>query len=137
MRFARFYSRTFHNSIFLYLISCTKLLFDFFYLASEFSVGNAGLPVSIPSSQQNIIKTKFISLFILNASNIPYLLWAYLYCLRINSFAYVFVAYVSTHLRFCTYSLISNRRKNHNSNTKHITAQDQTYCFNYFIAQKL
>ena len=49
----------------------------------------------------------------------------------------VFVAYVLTHLLFRIYSLISNRRKKHYSDTKHITPQDQTYCFNYLIAQKL
>ena len=56
------------------------------------------LSASIASSQQNIIKTKFV----LNASNIPNQLWAGLCCLRINSFAYVFVAYVSVYVLFCT-----------------------------------
>ena len=43
----------------------------------------------------------------------------------------------TTYLLLCTYSLISNRRKKHNSDIKHITPQDQTYCFNYLIARKL
>ena len=42
--------------------------------------------------------------------------------LTYNSFAYLFIAYVSTHLLFYTYSLISNKKK-HNSNTKHITSK--------------
>ena len=46
-----------------------------------------------------------------------------------------FTAYVSAHLLVCIYSLISNRRTKHNSDTKHITTQDQTYCFNYLITQ--
>ena len=38
---------------------------------------------------------------------------------------------------FCTYLLISTRRKKFNRGTKHIMPQDQTYWFNYLIAQKL
>ena len=65
------------------------------------------LSLIIASSQQNIIKMKVI----INASNIPFWLWAGLCCQRINSFAQIFDAYVSTPLLFCIYSLISNRRK--------------------------
>ena len=64
------------------------------------------LSVSIASTQQNI-KMKFI---IINYFDIPYWLWG-LSCLRINSFAYVFLVYLTADLLFCTYSLISNRRK--------------------------
>ena len=46
------------------------------------------------------------------------------------------LAYVSAHLLFCTYLLISNRKK-HSSDTKHITLHVQTYCFNYLISRKL
>ena len=49
--------------------------------------------------------------FIINASNIPNWLWAGLCFLCFNSFAYIFVVYISTHLLFCTYSVFSNRRK--------------------------
>ena len=38
---------------------------------------------------------------------------------------------------FSTYLLISNKRKKLNRNTKYITPQDQTYCFNYLIAEHL
>ena len=72
----------------------------------------------------------------MNISNIPYWIWAGPCFLRINSFTYGFVAYVSTHLFVYTYSLISNKKK-HNSDTKHITSQNQTYYFNYFIARIL
>ena len=60
------------------------------------------LLVSIASSQQNIIKIKFI----MNASNIPYRLWAGLYCLLLIAglFAYIFIAYISTHLLYCTFT---------------------------------
>ena len=96
-----FYSGTFHKLIFLYLISCTKLLFEFFSWQQIFcevwSVGKHCF------QQQNINKMKFI----INASNIPYYL------------EQVYVPYVSTYLLFCTYSLIS--KKKHNSHTKHIT----------------
>ena len=55
-----------------------------------------------------------------------------------TDFEHIFVAYISIHLLFCKCSLISSRRKKkHNSDTKHIVPQDQTYCFNYLIAQKL
>ena len=62
-------------------------------------------------------------------------------------FEQVFVAYVSTH--FPTYLLVTYQFicffahiheleiKKHNSDTKHITLQDQTYCFSYFIPRKL
>ena len=50
--------------------------------------------------------------------------WGLTWYLRITSFAHVFL---STHLLFCTYSLISNRRKKYSSDTNHITPQDQTY----------
>ena len=56
------------------------------------------LSVRIASSHQNIIKMGFV----MNLSNIPYY------------FETVFVSYVSTHLRFCIYLLISNRRKQTN-----------------------
>ena len=45
------------------------------------------LSVSIASSQQSIIKMKFI----INVSNIPYCLWAGLCCLRINSFTFLHI----------------------------------------------
>ena len=47
------------------------------------------------------------------------------------------LANVSTHLLFCIYLLISNRRKKLNRDTKYIMPEDQTYCFNYLIARKL
>ena len=96
-RIVKFYSGTLHNSIYQTFTRIFSLLVDFLRSWS----------VSIASIQQNIIKIKFI----INASNIRWSLWASLFCLRVNSFAYVFVAYVSTHLLFCIYSLISNRRK--------------------------
>ena len=71
----------------MYLISCTKLPFEFLFLLVDVL---QSLSVSIVSSQQNIIRMNFT----INASNI-------LYC-----FEQVFVAYVSTHLLFCSYSLI-------------------------------
>ena len=60
-----------------------------------------------------------------------------------------FVAYVSTHLPtyllvmyhlICFFSHIrylATEEKKHNTQTKHILLQDQTYYFNYLIAQKL
>ena len=60
--------------------------------------------------------------FIMKASNIPYWLWAGLFCLGSNSSAYVFVVCVSTHLLFCAYSLVSKAKK-HNGDTKHIKSQ--------------
>ena len=71
----------------MYLISCTKLPFEFLFLLVDVL---QSLSVSIVSSQQNIIRMNFT----INASNI-------LYC-----FEQVFVAYVSTHLLLCSYSLI-------------------------------
>ena len=58
---------------------------------------------SISSSQQNI-KTNFI----LNASSILSELFAGPCFLCVNSFAHIFVAYVSTHLLFCIYSVNSS-----------------------------
>ena len=49
------------------------------------------------------------------------------YCLRITSFAFL-------HMFF---NYVAIEEKKHNSDTKHITLQDQTYCFNYLIARKL
>ena len=129
LRFALFYIETLHNSIFLYLISCGKLLFKFLLVVDFLR----SLLVSIASSQQNIIKMKIL----INNSNVPYWLWASLFCLCINSFACVFVAYASDYLFFSTYSLISNKRKKSTIGLSHIAPQNQAYCFNYLIAQKL
>ena len=63
-----------------------------------------------------------------------------------SEFVQVFVTNVLTHLLmyflctyqiicFFTYSLISEK-KQHND-TKHVTPQDQIYCFDYFFAVKL
>ena len=66
-----------------------------------------------------------------------------------TDFERVFVAYISTHLPtylLLTYQLIcffehihllAIEEKKHNSDTNYIMPQDQTYYFNYLIAQKL
>ena len=81
----------------MYLISCTKLYFELFFLLVHFL---RSLSVIIVSGPQNIIKIKFI----INASNIPYWFRTGLYC------------DVATHLLFYrdSDSLISKRRKKQN-----------------------
>ena len=85
------YLETFHE---------VKLLLNFFLMLLDFL---RILWTSISSSQQNI-KTNFI----LNASSILSELFAGPCFLCVNSFAHIFVAYVSTHLLFCIYSVNSS-----------------------------
>ena len=103
--------------LFITLYFCTKypvpkFYLNFFLLLVDFL---QSLPVSVASSWQDIIKMKFI----LNASNITCWLWAGLCCLHINSFAYIFVAYVSTYLFFAHILLLATEEEKHNSETKH------------------
>ena len=110
LRFALFYSESLHNSIFLYLISCTQLLFELFFLLVDFL---RSMSVIIASSQQNVIKMNFI----LNASNIPYCFPSF------HLPMYLTLRYQM----ICFFALIhylAIEGKNYNSDTKHITPQD-------------
>ena len=126
-------SEFFSHTIFSHLRNFTvELLYQvfnwIFYLVSRFSAKSVGMNCfkSVKYHQNGVYLEYFQH---------STLLWTGLCCSCINSFAYLFVAYLSTHLLFCTYSPISNKKST--IVTPNITSQDQTYCFHYFIARNL
>ena len=114
------------SSIFLYLISCTKLSFEFFSFACRFSARSLGKPC-FKSVGKHCFKQHCVIAAKYHQNKV------YLKCFS-HSILTLTRSLLLTYQLICFFAHIyqlATEEKKHNSGSIHITPQDQTYYFNY------